>query len=110
MLSAALSFTDPPGLNHSALAQNSIFGNFRPMRSSRNKGVFPMRSSTDCPADEPRSRDCPRSVVAIAIRTLLPNCWTHYSSNRIEEEHSFTLLLVRCASLTCRYTHGDRLR
>src|ERR1700722_533675 len=52
MLSAGRSFTEPPGLNHSALAQNSTLGNFLPMRSSRSKGVLPMHSRTDLPAGD----------------------------------------------------------
>src|SRR6267378_767120 len=57
MPSAGRSFTDPPGLNHSAFAQKSTFGNSLPTRSSRSSGVFPIRSSKaspvrpDCAAD-----------------------------------------------------------
>src|SRR5882762_5319771 len=50
MPSAGRSFTDPPGLNHSAFAQNSTFGNSLPTRSRRSSGVFPIRSSTPSPA------------------------------------------------------------
>src|ERR1022692_967680 len=45
MLSAARSFTDPPGLKYSALAQISIPGNSLGMRSRRTSGVFPMVAS-----------------------------------------------------------------
>src|SRR5215469_3037916 len=49
MLSAGRSLTEPPGLSHSALALNSTLGNSRPTRSSRNRGVLPIRSSKDSP-------------------------------------------------------------
>src|SRR5579863_9975268 len=45
MFKAARSFTDPPGLKYSALAQISIPGNSRGMLSSRTSGVFPMVAS-----------------------------------------------------------------
>src|ERR1700731_3044197 len=47
---AGRSFTDPPGLNHSALPQISTFSNSRPMLASRSKGVLPMRARMDSPA------------------------------------------------------------
>src|SRR6266481_6237703 len=70
MLNAGRSFTDPPGLNHSALAQNSTFGNSLPTRSSRSNGVFPIRSSKVSPARpgcaaDSRGEEARCSVVAI---------------------------------------------
>src|ERR1700676_338602 len=53
MLSAARSFTDPPGLHHSALPQNSMLGNSPPARSSRSNGVLPICSRSDAPARPP---------------------------------------------------------
>src|SRR5208282_5172954 len=50
---AARSFTEPPGLNHSALAQNSTFGKSAPIRSILSKGVLPMRSSRCWPMRAP---------------------------------------------------------
>src|SRR5260370_24500925 len=44
MFEAARSFTDPPGLNHSALAKSSMPGRSRVNRSRRNSGVLPMSS------------------------------------------------------------------
>src|SRR5260370_42459351 len=55
MLRAGRSFTDPPGLNHSALAQNAVFGNSWPMRSICSKGVFPLGSSKDSPTRPARA-------------------------------------------------------
>src|SRR5580698_2853130 len=49
MLRAGRSLTEPPGLNHSALAQNSTFGKSLPMRSSLSNGVLPMHSRSDLP-------------------------------------------------------------
>src|SRR5215471_5993238 len=50
MLNAERSFTEPPGLNHSAFAQNSILGNSFATCARRSKGVLPMCSSTEVPA------------------------------------------------------------
>src|ERR1051326_3985192 len=50
MAAAARSFTDPPGLCHSALARIWIPANSALARSRRNNGVLPMRSSSDMPA------------------------------------------------------------
>src|SRR5215469_8246880 len=50
MLRAGRSLTEPPGLNHSALAQNSMLENSPPTRSKRRSGVFPIRSRRDTPA------------------------------------------------------------
>src|SRR6266404_855542 len=71
MLNAGRSFTEPPGLNHSAFAKNLMLGNSLPTRSSLRSGVFPMRSSTDCPtamrvAGNSTFVDA-RSVVAISL-------------------------------------------
>src|ERR1700726_543149 len=46
---AGRSFTEPPGLNHSALPQISTFSNSRPMLASRSRGVLPMRARMDSP-------------------------------------------------------------
>ena len=46
---AARSFTDPPGLNHSALAANVTCGNSPVTRAILISGVFPMRSSKLAP-------------------------------------------------------------
>ena len=46
---AARSFTDPPGLNHSALAVNVTFGNSAITRAILISGVFPIRSSRLAP-------------------------------------------------------------
>src|SRR5215472_7215061 len=77
MLSPGRSFTDPPGLNHSAFTLNSTLGNSRPMRSSRSSGVFPMQSSAEHPAELElpgivRSEEAMRSLVAIAVSGFLP--------------------------------------
>src|SRR5260370_38837810 len=50
MLNAGRSFTEPPGLNHSAFAQNSILGNSFATCVRRSRGVLPMCSSTEVPA------------------------------------------------------------
>src|ERR1700730_9745213 len=50
MLRAGRSFTEPPGLNHSALAANSTLGNSRPILLRRSRGVFPIQSRTERPA------------------------------------------------------------
>src|ERR1700676_4765746 len=47
---AGRSFTEPPGLNHSALPQISTFSNSRPMLARRNRGVLPIRARMDSPA------------------------------------------------------------
>src|ERR1700680_1333765 len=47
---AGRSFTEPPGLNHSAFPQISTFSNSRPMLASRRRGVLPMRARIDSPA------------------------------------------------------------
>ena len=49
MLAAARSFTDPPGLAHSALASTSTPSELRAMRWKRNSGVLPIRCSRLCP-------------------------------------------------------------
>src|SRR5271167_4778276 len=49
MLAAARSFTDPPGLTHSALASISTPSEFRVMRWKRNSGVLPILWSRLCP-------------------------------------------------------------
>src|SRR5215475_3378636 len=70
MLRAGRSFTEPPGLNHSAFARNWMFGNSLPTRSRRRSGVFPIRSSTDCPTAKRVTGNWSfvdaRSVVAIS--------------------------------------------
>ena len=68
MLSAGRSLTEPPGLNHSALAENSTLGNSRPIRSSRRSGVLPMRSRTERPiAPETEPPEVARCFVAIVV-------------------------------------------
>src|SRR5690242_13504068 len=64
MLNAALSLTEPPGLNHSALAQNSTLGKSAPILESRNKGVLPISSMTDCP-------DSPMRISSLAGAALV---------------------------------------
>jgi hypothetical protein len=49
MPAAARSFTDPPGLTHSALASTSTPSEFRVMRWKRNSGVLPILWSRLCP-------------------------------------------------------------
>src|SRR5215469_4085174 len=49
MLAAARSFTDPPGLHHSALPRSSTPGRARLTRSRRSSGVFPTRSKAYWP-------------------------------------------------------------
>src|ERR1700746_689158 len=63
MFDAARSFTDPPGLSHSALPRSWILGRSRAMRSSRNSGVLPMRSRLRWPK--------PTGVLAGAAETVL---------------------------------------
>src|ERR1700738_1855879 len=46
---AGRSFTDPPGLNHSAFPQISTSSNSRPMLASRSRGVLPIRARMDSP-------------------------------------------------------------
>src|SRR5690348_8629729 len=46
MLRAARSFTDPPGLAHSAFASSAACGNSAPILRSRTSGVFPIRDKT----------------------------------------------------------------
>src|SRR5271169_2938675 len=50
MLSAARSFTEPPGFRNSALAWISTPGNPAAIRASRSSGVLPICSSTLPPA------------------------------------------------------------
>src|SRR6202043_4025138 len=47
---AGRSFTEPPGLNHSAFPQISTCSNSWPMLASRSRGVLPMRARIDSPA------------------------------------------------------------
>src|SRR3954466_11149418 len=49
MREAARSFTEPPGLAHSAFANISIPGNCEEIFSKRSSGVLPMRSSRVSP-------------------------------------------------------------
>src|SRR5215469_7147866 len=56
MLNAARSLTEPPGLYHSALASTCTLGNSRAMRSSRSKGVLPMRAMVRWPSRALRAR------------------------------------------------------
>src|SRR5580692_4536228 len=77
MPSAGRSLTEPPGLNHSALAANSMAGNSRPTRSSRSKGVLPINSRTERPA-ELCCEDVPKASeyrVAKVVMSL-PQFWT----------------------------------
>jgi len=47
MFNAARSLTLPPGLYHSALANNSTPGKSAPIRLKRTIGVLPINSNTD---------------------------------------------------------------
>src|SRR5262245_45789334 len=45
---AGLSFTEPPGFRHSALAHSSTFRSPLSKLDKRMRGVLPIRSMTDC--------------------------------------------------------------
>src|SRR5450432_3409364 len=86
MLSAGRSFTEPPGLNHSALAANSTFGNWPPMRSSRKSGVLPMQLSTDTPA-RPEGFGVEAAAMCLAAdmaRTPKKPFMNHLPSDRLQ--------------------------
>src|SRR5215831_9940134 len=53
MLAAARSFTDPPGLYHSALPKSVTPGKSRVTASRRKRGVFPIRSIRLWPSVSP---------------------------------------------------------
>ena len=57
MLNAARSFTDPPGLYHSALPNSVTPGRFAVSRSKRRMGVLPMRPDHGL-TPAPRSASC----------------------------------------------------
>src|SRR5882724_5986506 len=63
---AARSFTEPPGLNHSALAKMRTWGNSWPIRSRGMSGVLPIVRSSASVSSE-GSRDC-SSIVVIGIK------------------------------------------
>src|SRR5271157_4019415 len=49
MFAAGRSFTEPPGLAHSAFASTSTPAKSRVSRSNRNSGVLPIRCRVLCP-------------------------------------------------------------
>src|SRR5215472_7964352 len=71
---AARSFTEPPGLNHSALAQISTLGNSAPSRDRRINGVLPMRSSQCWPtgAATPTFSVDTSGLLVVVNRVFLP--------------------------------------
>src|SRR5580704_16082221 len=75
MLRAGRSFTEPPGLNHSALAANSTLGNSRPTLLRRSRGVFPMQSRTVRPAaarlDACSAEMCLAAIVVTTVGHLV---------------------------------------
>src|SRR5438067_12766948 len=80
MLSAGRSFTEPPGLNHSALAQNSMLEKLLPTRSRRRSGVFPILARRGTPAcasgtadSRPEAALGPARDMAGRFAKVLPN-------------------------------------
>src|SRR5260370_18332958 len=111
MLNAGRSFTEPPGLNHSAFAQNSILGNSFATCARRSSGVLPMCSSTEVPASRrfapslaglicatavtssslPHSLDAPSDTADMAVKPAPPpasRCRSR-SSALLPRDHRF---------------------
>jgi hypothetical protein len=69
MLEAARSFTDPPGLYHSAFPRSSTRGKSAAIRSTRTSGVLPIRSTSRRPNEAPGSETC-----AVLSRAICGTC------------------------------------